>query len=225
VRLSSFLCLKFLLGFGGLAGLVAFDFFIELAGEGLAGLELFGLLVDGFGGDEAVRFFIDDVFDYVFQGDGVSGLERGRARMRRKGAERDLETVEEHSGALQVDVVVCDGVHDLGDGGAGGVAVLGVGEVEDIGAVAALARIVYGAAGGVVVVAEVRIAQAGAAAAAASGEDVAAAAAGGLVLVLVFVFVFVGLWVELFVGRHVGTPSRTFFAQSLRKRRVSFGLR
>jgi hypothetical protein len=201
---SGFILLMGLLS--GLFGFVALDFVEELAGEGLAGFELFGLLVVVFGGDEAVGFLIDDVFDYVFEGYVVSsGLEWSRARLRWKGAERDLEAVEEHSGALQVDVVVGDGVHDLGDGGAGAVAVLGVGEVEDIDAVAAFAGIVYGAAVGVVVVTEVRVAQAGTAATAAGGEDVAAAAAGGLVF-----FVFVGLWVELFVGRHVGTPSRTF---------------
>jgi hypothetical protein len=210
---SSFSLLVGLLS--GLAGFVAFYFVEELAAEGAAGFELFGLLVFVFGGDEAVGFFIDDVFDYVFQGDGVSSsLEGSWARLRRKGAKRDLEAVEEHAGALQVDVVVRDGVHDLGDGGTGAVAVLGVGEVEDIDAVAALAGIVYGAASVVVVVAEVRMPQAGTAAAAAGGEDVAAAASGRLVLVCLLVLVFVGLWVELFVGRHVGTPSRTFEAKS-----------
>jgi hypothetical protein len=94
--------------------------------------------------------------------------------LRRKGGEGDLETVEEHSGALDVDVVEGDGVHDLGDGGAGAVAVLGVGEIEDVGSASALAGTADGAAGGVVVVAEVFAAEGGAAAAVAVGEDVSA---------------------------------------------------
>jgi hypothetical protein len=164
-----------------------------------------------------VRFVDDDVFGYVLERDGVGGgLRRRGAGLRREGAEGDLEAVEDHAGALEVDGVVGDGVHDLGDGGADGFAVLGFGEIEEPDAGAAGAGVGDGAAGGVVVVAELLGAEAGAAAAAAGGEDVAAAAAGGLI----FVFFVFG-----FVERHVGIPpTRIFFSQNLGKRRVRSGL-
>jgi hypothetical protein len=52
----------FLSCFGGLLGFVFFDIVEELAGEGAAGLELFGLLVVVFRGDVTVGFLIDEVF-------------------------------------------------------------------------------------------------------------------------------------------------------------------
>ena len=99
-----------------------------------------------------------------------------------------LEAVEEEAGSLGVDLVVGDAEEDLADGELDGGAVFGHGEVEGV-AVLAGARILYGAAGGVVVVAEIFLAQAWAAAAVAVGEDVAALVAfwlGHWVLPLVY---------------------------------------
>jgi hypothetical protein len=86
----------------------------------------------------------------------------------------DLEAVEEEAGAFGVDFVGGDAAEDLADGGLDGGAVLGKGEVEGGAAAAALARVGDRAAGGVVVVAEFFLAEAGAGAAASLGEDVAA---------------------------------------------------
>ena len=100
----------------------------------------------------------------------------------------DLEAVEEETGALGVDLVVGDAEEDLADGELDGGAVFGHGEVEGV-AVFAGARVLDRAAGGVVVVAEVFLAQAWAAAAVAVGEDVAALVAfwfGHWVLPLVY---------------------------------------
>ena len=90
----------------------------------------------------------------------------------------DLEAVEEESGAAGVDVVGGDAAEDLADGGLDGGAVFGMGEVEGGASAAALAWIGDRAAGGVVEVAELLVAEAGALAAAAFGEDVAALALG-----------------------------------------------
>jgi hypothetical protein len=117
-----------------------------------------------------------------------------------------LEAVEDEAGAAQVNVVMGDGVHDLGDGGADAVAVFGSGEVLDAGAGGAGFGVGDGAAGGVVEVAELLCAEAWAAALAAGGKDVAAAAGTGVLLGL-------GLWVRLgFLGRHGGLPLPYLFA-------------
>ncbi len=92
----------------------------------------------------------------------------------------DLEAVEEQAGAFGVDLVVGDAEEDVADGELDGGAVFGQGEVEGV-AVFAGARVGRGAAGGVVVVAEVLVAERWAAAAAAFGEDVAALVALGCV--------------------------------------------
>ena len=85
-----------------------------------------------------------------------------------------METVEEEAGAAGVDLVAGDAAEDFADGELDGGAVFGHGEVE-VGLVGlALAWVLHGASGGVVVVAEVFVAQAWAAAAVAVGEDVAA---------------------------------------------------
>ena len=86
----------------------------------------------------------------------------------------DLEAVEEEAGAARVDLVAGDAAEDFSDGELDGGAVFGHGEVE-VGLLgSALVWVLDGAAGGVVVVAEVFVAEAGAAAAVAVGEDVAA---------------------------------------------------
>ncbi len=94
----------------------------------------------------------------------------------------DLEAVEEQAGALGVDLVAGDAEDDLADGALDGSAVFGQGEVELGLAATALGGVVDGAAGGVVVVAELLVAEAGAAAAVAVGEDVAALVAFGFLL-------------------------------------------
>ena len=100
----------------------------------------------------------------------------------------DLEAVEEQAGAAGVDVVGGDALEDLADGGLDGGAVFGEGQVEGGAAAAALARVRDGFAGGVVVVAELFLAEAWAGAAVSVGEDVAA-------LVLLWCFVGVVSWV------------------------------
>jgi hypothetical protein len=133
---------------------------------------------DDFGaGREGTEFGVDDdLFDkrglrdvVVFVAPGAGGC--GFAGQ--IGA-RDLEAVEEETGAFGVDFVGGYATKDLADGGLYGGAILRVGKVEGGAASAALARIFYWATGGVVVVAELFVSEAGAGAAASVGEDVAA---------------------------------------------------
>jgi hypothetical protein len=86
----------------------------------------------------------------------------------------DLEAVEEEAGAAGVDVVGGDALQDFTDGGLDGGAVFGQGQMEGGAAAAALLRVGDGFSRGVVVVAELFLAEAGACAAVAVGEDVAA---------------------------------------------------
>ena len=127
----------------------------------------------GCGGEEALFGVCGDLFDRLWDGFvGVLALAGGFGVAREVGA-GDLQAVEEETGALGVDLVVGDTEEDLADGELDGGAVFGHGEVEGV-AVFAGARVLDWAAGGVVVVAEVFLAQAWAAAAVAVGEDVAA---------------------------------------------------
>jgi hypothetical protein len=118
-----------------------------------------------------------------------------------------LEAVEKKAGAAWVDVVRGDALQDLADGVLDGGAVFGERQVEGRAAAAALVRVRYGLARGVVVVAEVFAAKAWAGAAVAIGEDVAA------LVVLRFGCVV-----------HVPLPTGTCFVQSLRKKGVESGL-
>ncbi|HEY1993398.1 MAG TPA: hypothetical protein VGG81_03260 [Edaphobacter sp.] len=93
----------------------------------------------------------------------------------------DLEAVEEKAGAARVDVVFGDALEDFADGGLDGGAVFRERQVEGGAAASALFWVADRAAGGVVVVAELFVVQAGAAATAAVGEDVAALEAFGCV--------------------------------------------
>ncbi|HWW98838.1 MAG TPA: hypothetical protein VNY74_14130 [Edaphobacter sp.] len=124
----------------------------------------------------------------------------------------DLEAVEEEAGAAGVDVVGGDALQDLADGGLDGGAVFGQGQVEGGAAAAALAWVGDWLSRGVVVVAELLLAEAGARAAVAVGEDVAA-----LVLFRCFGWCFGGVL-------HGPSP-RVLLVQSLRKRRDKSGLR
>jgi len=116
------------------------------------------------------------VDDDLFDGIGVSCGLFGDGGQVEAG---DLEAVEEQAGALGVDLVAGDAEQDLADGALDGGAVLGQGDVEVGLAAATVAGVLDGAAGGVVVVAELLVAQAWAAAAVAVGEDVAALVAFG----------------------------------------------
>jgi hypothetical protein len=118
----------------------------------------------------------------------------------------DLEAVEEQAGAFGVDLVAGDAEDDLADGALDGSAVFGQGEVELGLAAAVLGGVVDGTARGVVVVAELLVAEAGAAAAVAVGEDVAALVAFGFLL-------------------HGGIPLDTCRSQSIRKKGLDAGLR
>jgi len=90
----------------------------------------------------------------------------------------DLESVEEESSAFGVECFEGDALEDLTDGDLDGGAVLGRGEVElgvGVGAGALVERLgAAESAGGVVVVAELLLAQGWAAAAVSLGEDVSA---------------------------------------------------
>jgi hypothetical protein len=177
------------------------------------------LAVLGAGGEDAEGGVEDDLFDGVGRVAGVGVSFRGVFAGRGGGefcfgevGAGDLESVEEEPGAARVDVVGGDAAEDFADGGLDGGAVFGVGEFEGGTAAAALARVGDGAAGGVVVVAELLAAQAGAEAAVAVGEDVAAA---------VFGFGLLDVRCGL---RHGGSPSG-FVVQNLQKKRPAPGLR
>jgi hypothetical protein len=90
----------------------------------------------------------------------------------------DLEAVEEQSGAAWIEVVGGDALENFSDGELYGGAVLRHGHVEGAEAGFALGGVFDGAAGGVVVVAELFAAEAGGRTAASVGEDVAALEAG-----------------------------------------------
>jgi hypothetical protein len=100
----------------------------------------------------------DDLFDDagggVFGVVGVVGFGSGFGSGRQV-ATGDLKAVEEEAGAFGVDLVAGDALEDLTDGELDGGAVVGEGDVETGAAVLALLRVSDGAAGGVVVVAEV----------------------------------------------------------------------
>ena len=137
-------------GFVGL--LVAEEVFEELAYYAEAFFRLGELCC---GGEEALfgvggDFFdgLGGIFSFVAGGFGLAG-EVGAG---------DLEAVEEEAGAAGVDLVAGDAAEDFADGELDGGAVFGHGEVE-VGLVGlALAWVLHGAAGGVVVVAEVFVA-------------------------------------------------------------------
>jgi hypothetical protein len=152
-----------------LGGLVfeAFDEELEEAGLFFGGGE-FGAWSDG-----AVGGIVDDFIDCLR---GFGGFAGGGRRGAGQVGTGDLEAVEQEAGAARVDVVGGDAAEDLCDGGLDVGAVVGVGEreLEGVAAGAAGTRVLDGAAGGVVVVAEIFVAQAWACTAASVGEDVAA---------------------------------------------------
>ncbi len=119
------------------------------------------------------------VFDEVF--DGLGGCGGGGSGGQAREAERGyLQAVEQDTGAARGEIVGGDAFEDLADGGLDAGAVGDVGGREDVGGEASFAGGggLDGAAGGVVVVAEGLVAEAGAAATVAVGEDVAALEAG-----------------------------------------------
>ena len=124
----------------------------------------------------------DDLFDMLFGGGVFALVTIGGARAGfgggfgwgREVEAGDLEAVEEEPGAAGIDLVGGDAAEDFADGGLDGGAVLGERQVEGGLTGAALFGIGDGCSGGVVVVAEVLMAEGRAAAAASVGVDVAA---------------------------------------------------
>ncbi len=129
-----------------------------------------GLLAFGGGvflarGDGAERGIESDVFDgFGGRCGGSSGQVAGC----------DLERVEDKGSAAAVDAVGGDALDDLADRELDCAAVFGCGHGECLLAAAALGEVLDGAAGFVVEVAEVLVAEGDAAAAVASGVDVTA---------------------------------------------------
>ena len=136
------------------------------------------------GGTATVEDFVGGGEWAVF---GVEGdvVHRGLRVLLRRGLGEvvagDLEGVEEESGAAGVEVVGGYALNDLADGGLDGGSVLREREVEGASAGFAAARVLRRLASGVVVVAEVFVAETGGAATVAVDEDVAALEALGLV--------------------------------------------
>jgi hypothetical protein len=159
-------------------------------------LALFGLADFGAWGEDAEGGVDDDLFYSLCWGLGFGGLFRGGLGFGEVEA-GDLEAVEEQAGAAGVDVVGGDALEDFSDGGLDGGAVFGEGQVEGGAAAAALAWVCDGFAGGVVVVAELLLAEAWAGAAVSVGEDVAA---------LVLLRRFIGVV-------HVPSPRGTFLCK------------
>jgi len=131
--------------------------------------------VFGDGGDEAVGFVFDEFFEWLGPGGG-RGF-GGGARSLVDDAGDDLQVVEEFAGALVVEIVGGDAAKELRGDGEGGGEVFDERELEWLGGVevAGLAGGRLGAAGGVVEVAEVLVAEGGRAALVSGGVDVTAA--------------------------------------------------
>ncbi|MEO6910985.1 MAG: hypothetical protein ABI158_08690 [Edaphobacter sp.] len=110
-------------------------------------------------------------------------FDRGGVRLRCSGfgqvADGDLEAIKEESGAFGVDVAAGDALDNFSDATLNGAAVLGCRQLEEVGAAPVFAQNFDGLMSGVMVVAELFVAQARAAAATAVGEDVAATVASG----------------------------------------------
>jgi len=149
-------------------GLLAFEFFDEDGGEAFA----LWWSDDFCGGCEGAEFGVGGDF---FDGRGVAGGFGGSGDVEAG----DLESVEEQSSALGVDFVAGDAAEDFADGGLDGATIFGDGDIEFGLFRAAGSGVSGGAAGGVVVVAELLPLEAGAAAAVSVGEDVAALVAFG----------------------------------------------
>jgi hypothetical protein len=129
----------------------------------------------GYGSERAVGGIEGDLVDHLRNvfvvlavGLGVGACGGGQV------ATGDLEAIEKEAGAFGVDLVAGDALEDLTDGELDGGAVVREGDVEAGAAALALLRVFDGTACGVVVVAEVFVAETWAAAAVAVGEDVAA---------------------------------------------------
>jgi hypothetical protein len=139
----------------------------------------FGLVHLGDGCERAKGGVLDDLFDQFFLD---RWFDLGLAEV----AGGDVQAVEHDSGAAVVERVGGEAAEYLSEGVLDGALVLGRGEVECDGAGAAGTESVgvEGQAGGVVVVAELLVAQRRAGAAAAVGEDVAALVAFGFVILV-----------------------------------------
>jgi len=143
----------------------------ELFAGGPAGMRLFDLR------SESTKFRMkDDFLDNGLMRQAASFL---GALLLGQVSAGDLEAVKEQARAARVEVICGDGMEDETDGGLNGDAILRGWQSEDTTAGFTLTQVGGGFTGGVMVVAEVFIAQARAAAAVAVGEDVAALVAFG----------------------------------------------
>ena len=131
----------------------------------------------GEGGEEAVEFVVDELFDGRL-GFGC-GRWRGGAGFAGHEADENLQVVEQTAGADDVEVVGGDAAEELRGDGEGGGAVFDEREFEGLVGVevAEFACGGFGAAGGVVEVAEVLVAEGGRATLVSGGVNVAAAVA------------------------------------------------
>ena len=143
----------------------------------------------GDGGDGTEVGVEDDIFHQVLCGVGVGGrvgaifgagggVARASggdaAQIAGKGSAGGVDSVEEQTGALGVELVAGDKREDLGEGELDAGKIVEVGHFEVVGGGMDSTVAWAGAAGGVVVVAELLSAEGGRAAAAAGGVDVAA---------------------------------------------------
>jgi hypothetical protein len=167
------LCFGDSLDGGDAGGEFAFsEEFVEELGGLADGFEFFD---GGSGSEGAEGLVVDDLFD---EGHGFR-CGRGAGKVEA----RDLQAVEEQAGAARVEVVGGDAFQDLADRELDGGAVLGHYELEGAEPGLAGGGVFHRAAGGVVEVAELLVAEADTAATAAFRKNVAALV--GLCFVLV----------------------------------------
>lgn len=132
--------------------------------------------VFGEGGDEAVDLVVDH---FMHEGEWWSGEEVGFwGGFAGEQLDDELQIVKEFAGAGSVDVVGGNELEYAGGGGKGGGPVFDEREIEGLRLVSAGTGGGFGAAGGVVVIAEVFVAEGGRSALVSGGVDVAAAVAG-----------------------------------------------
>ncbi|QNI36016.1 hypothetical protein [Edaphobacter albus] len=150
---ADLLLVEFFFAFAEIVLLLGEDlsFAVDVVPHLLAGFEGFGRR-----GEESVVGVGDDLFEGLL---GERLGVRGEFLVRREIGAGDLESVEEEAGAARVDVIGGEALEDEADGELDGGAVFGDGEVDGGAAGFAGVRIRDGSAGGVVVVAEVLVAE------------------------------------------------------------------
>ncbi len=162
-------------GLGCCCGLIGFEHAFKDALNEASGTVV--LVEFGNGSESAESWVEDDFFDQMgfLLCSGSACLCSFAGQVHAGG----LQAVEEEAGSLGVDLIAGDAAEDFADGGLDGAAVFGQWQVKLGLATVAASYVLDGAAGGVVVVAEVLVTEAGTAAAATVGEDMAALIAFG----------------------------------------------